>query len=264
MDWLSNISVFLHVAKTRSFTEAGRLLGVSSSAVGKSIARLEERLETRLFHRSTRSITLTAEGASFLERCRRIVAEAEAAEFDLCKSSNAPRGKLRVSLPQVHGLVIRTGSPGDSRLVARSLGQFRLVLVGTPEYFRERGVPQAPADLANHGCLRHTFHNTGKFEHWPLRRAVDAPEPLLPTRFVSTSIEAVDHAVRSGLGIACLPDFMVREAVARGELQQVLDEHLEHSGTFWLLWPASRHTAAKLRVFIDHLCARLFPANRGQ
>ncbi|MGY1448675.1 LysR family transcriptional regulator [Pseudomonas chlororaphis] len=299
MDWLSNISVFLHVAKTRSFTEAGRLLGVSSSAVGKSIARLEERLETRLFHRSTRSITLTAEGASFLERCRRIVAEAEAAEFDLCKSSSAPRGKLRVSLPQVHGLVmpvlvefmqrypqieldieltdrivdvveegfdavIRTGSPGDSRLVARSLGQFRLVLVGTPEYFRERGVPQAPADLANHGCLRHTFHNTGKFEHWPLRRAVDAPEPLLPTRFVSTSIEAVDHAVRSGLGIACLPDFMVREAVARGELQQVLDEHLEHSGTFWLLWPASRHTAAKLRVFIDHLCARLFPANRGQ
>lgn len=91
MDWLSNISVFLHVAKTRSFTEAGRLLGVSSSAVGKSIARLEERLETRLFHRSTRSITLTAEGASFLERCRRIVAEAEAAEFDLCKSST-PRG----------------------------------------------------------------------------------------------------------------------------------------------------------------------------
>ncbi|MGE7956075.1 LysR family transcriptional regulator [Pseudomonas sp. NPDC089530] len=299
MDWLSNVSVFVQVAETRSFTEAGRLLGVSSSAVGKSIARLEERLETRLFHRSTRSVTLTAEGAGFLERCRRIIAEVEAAEFDLCQSSSAPRGKLRVSLPQVHGLVmpmlvefmqrfpqieldvdltdrmvdvveegfdavVRTGNPKDSRLMARPLGQFRLVLVGTPEYFRDHGVPQTPADLANHGCLRHTFHTTGKLEPWPLRRVVDAPEPLLPTRLVSTSIEALEQAARRGLGIACLPDFMVHEAVARGELQRVLDAHLEHSGTFWVLWPSSRHAAAKLRVFVDHLCARLFPVNRGQ
>ncbi|AKA23727.1 LysR family transcriptional regulator [Pseudomonas chlororaphis] len=299
MDWLSSISVFVQVAETRSFTEAGRLLGVSSSAVGKSIARLEERLETRLFHRSTRSVTLTAEGAGFLERCRRILAEVEAAEFDLCKSASAPRGKLRISLPQVHGLVmpvlvdfmqrypqieldidltdrmvdvveegfdavVRTGNPKDSRLMARQLGQFRLVLVGTPAYFRERGVPQTPADLANHDCLRHTFHATGKLEPWPLRRSLDGPEPLLPTRLVSTSIEALEYVVRRDQGIACLPDFMVREAVARGELQRVLDTHLEHSGVFWVLWPSSRHAAAKLRVFIDHLCERLFPANQGQ
>lgn len=299
MDWLGSISVFVQVVETRSFTEAGRLLGVSSSAVGKSIARLEERLATRLFHRSTRSITLTSEGSCFLEHCRRIVTEAEAAEFDLCQSSLAPRGRLRVSLPQVHGLVmpvlvefmrlypeieldidlsdrmvevveegfdavVRTGTPRDSRLMARPLGHFRLVLVATPDYFHRHGVPRFPADLASHGCLRHTFHNTGKLEPWPLKRAGDASEPLLPTRFVSTSIEALEHAARSGLGIACLPDFMVHEAVARGELQRVLDDHLEHSGTFWVLWPSSRHAAAKLRVFIDHLCARLLPANRGQ
>src|SRR5471030_3120332 len=83
MDSLSGISMFVQVAETRSFTEAGRLLGVSSSAVGKSIARIEDRLGVRLFHRSTRSITLTAEGTLFLERCRRILGELEAAEAEL-------------------------------------------------------------------------------------------------------------------------------------------------------------------------------------
>jgi DNA-binding transcriptional LysR family regulator len=299
MDWLGSISVFVQVAELRSFTEAGRVLGVSSSAVGKSIARLEERLQTRLFHRSTRSIALTAEGAGFLQHCRRIVAEAESAEFGLCNLSKKAQGKLRVSLPQVHGLVmpvlaefmalypqieldidltdrlvdvveegfdvvVRTGTPKDSRLIARKLGQFRLVLVGTPGYFQARGVPETPADLAAHACLRHVFHSTGKLEPWPLRSGPEDGEVVLPTRFTSTSIEAVDHAVRSGLGIACLPDFMVHRAVVAGTLQCVLDDYLEHRGDFWILWPSSRHAASKLRVFIDHLCARLFPATEGQ
>lgn len=299
MDSLGSISVFVQVADTRSFTEAGRLLGVSSSAVGKSVARLEERLAVRLFHRSTRSITLTAEGALYLERCRRILAEVEAAEFELCSAASAPRGKLRISVPQVHGLVmpvltefmrlypdieldvdlsdrmvdvveegfdavVRTGNPKDSRLMARQLGCFRLVLVATPEYFAEQGVPRAVEDLARHACLRHTLHATGKLEPWPLPRLADGSEPLLPTRFVTTSIEAVHHVVQQGLGIACLPDFMVREAVEQGRLQRVLDDCLEYSGTFWMLWPSSRHAAAKLRVFIDHLCVRLFPVNDGQ
>ncbi|WP_047287956.1 LysR family transcriptional regulator [Pseudomonas protegens] len=299
MDWLGSIPVFMQVAETRSFTEAGRLLRVSSSAVGKSIARLEERLETRLFHRTTRSISLTAEGAGFLERCRRIVAEVEAAEFQLCDSSSAPVGKLRVSAPQVHGLlmpvlaefmqrypqieldidlsdrmvdvveegfdlVVRTGHPKDSRLLARQLGRFRMVLVGSPGYFQQRGVPHTPQELRSHSCLRHTFHHTGKLEAWPFKIQADAPEPVLPTRLTSSSIEAVEHAARSGLGIACLPDFMVQAAVRRGELQTVLDPYLEHNGAFWVLWPSSRHAAAKLRVLIEHLSERLFPANSGQ
>src|ERR1700692_3339320 len=93
MDSLSGISMFVQVAETRSFTEAGRLLGVSSSAVGTSIARTEERLGVRLFHRSTRSITLTAEGALFLERCRRILGEVEAAAAELSDTAGRPRGR---------------------------------------------------------------------------------------------------------------------------------------------------------------------------
>ncbi|QHD00462.1 LysR family transcriptional regulator [Pseudomonas sp. S04] len=299
MDSLGSISVFVQVADVRSFTEAGRVLGISSSAVGKSIARLEERLTVRLFHRSTRSITLTAEGALYLERCRRILAEVEAAEFELCSAASAPKGKLRISVPQVHSLVmpvltefmqrypeieldidltdrmvdvveegfdavVRTGNPKDSRLMARALGRFRQVLVGTPEYFAEHGTPHVPQDLATHGCLRHTFHASGKLEPWPLHGEEDGSDPVLTTRFISTSIEALFHVVQQGLGIACLPDFMVREAVAQGRLVRVLDAHLEHQGTFWILWPSSRYAAAKVRVFIDHLGARLFPLNDGQ
>lgn len=295
MDSLGSLSVFVQVAETRSFTAAGRALGVSSSAVGKSIARMEERLGVRLFHRSTRSITLTSEGALFLERSRRILAEIEAAEQELTEASAIPRGKLRISVPQVRGLlmpvlsdfmraypdieldvdfsdrmvdvieegfdaVIRTGKPEDSRLMARHLGHYQLVLVGTPGYFDLYGTPQRPQDLNNHACLRHKFCATGKLEAWPLRHVPGAVEPTLRTPLVSTTIESLNYVVLEGLGIACLPDYMVNQFVRQGRLQRVLDDYLEHRGSFWMLWPASRHASAKLRVFIDHMCAGLFPA----
>ncbi|QLG92542.1 LysR family transcriptional regulator [Pseudomonas yamanorum] len=296
MDSLGSISVFVLVAETRSFTDAGRVLGVSSSAVGKSIARIEERLGVRLFHRSTRSITLTGEGALFLERSRRILAEVEAAEQELTQAAATPRGKLRISLPQVRGLlmpvltdfmraypdieldvdfsdrmvdvieegfdaVVRTGKPEDSRLMARLLGHFSLVLVGSPDYFAQHGVPLGPQDLNDHACLRHKFCATGKLEAWPLRPEPGTPEPVLRASLVSTTIESLMHVAHEGLGIACLPDFMVRESVEQGRLQRVLDDYVEHSGSFWMLWPSSRHASAKLRVFIDHMCDQLFPAD---
>ena len=108
MDSLGSLNAFVQAAEARSFTLAGRQLGVSSSAIGKAVARMEERLGVRLFHRSTRRITLTAEGALFLERCRRIFAEIEAAELELSQTHEAPRGTLRVSLPLVGMLMMPT------------------------------------------------------------------------------------------------------------------------------------------------------------
>lgn len=105
MDSLGSMSVFVQVAETRSFTQAGRLMGVSSSAVGKSIARMEQRLGVRLFHRSTRSITLTAEGALFLERSRRILAEVEAAEQELTEAATTPPWQIAHQLAPGQGPV---------------------------------------------------------------------------------------------------------------------------------------------------------------
>lgn len=295
MDVLSGIEYFVQAAETRSFSAAGRNLGVSSSAVGKSVARLETRLGVRLLHRSTRSITLTAEGVLFLERCRRILSEVEAAELELSEIHTEPKGKLRVSFPLVGQLVmpvltsfmhryplieldvdfsdrmvdvieegfdavIRTGEPADSRLMSRPLGNYSLVLVASLEYLSQHGHPQTPADLVDHACLQHKFPSTGKYEAWPLRAVGNETTPTLNTAMVCNTSEALIAVTRAGLGIACLPDFMVREAISKGELVTVLNEHIEHQGTFRMLWPSSKHLAPKLRVFIDFMVEELFKA----
>lgn len=294
MDSLSGFTVFVQVAETRSFVAAGRLLGVSASAVGKRVARLEEKLGVRLFHRSTRSVTLTAEGTLFLERSRRILTEIEAAEQELSQASAMPRGRLRVSLPLVSSLVlpvlgdfmaaypeieldldftdrmvdvieegfdavVRTGSPADSRLTARRLGAFRSLLVASPDYLVQRGVPRTPSDLLGHACLHYRYPNSGKLEAWPLRRAPGEPELPLPTTMICNNIETrVCFALR-GRGIACLPDFAIREPLADGRLLPVLPDHVERTGIFHILWPASRHPSPKVRVLVEFLVARVFP-----
>lgn len=290
MDNLGTLGVFVQAADTRSFTAAGRRLGLSPSAVGKAIARLEERLAVRLFHRSTRTITLTPEGALFLERCRRILSEIEAAELELAQTQEVPRGRLRVSLPIVGVLmmptigafmraypdieldldftdrlvdvidegfdaVVRAGELSDSRLMSRVLGTFRLMLVASPAYLRTRGVPQTPADLAGHACLHHRYATSGTLEPWPFHpgMAVD-----LPSAMVVNTIEPLIDLAEQGLGIACLPDFALRRQLADGTLVTVLADHTAHRGSFRLLWPSSRHLSPKLRVFVDFMAERLF------
>lgn len=296
MDSLNGFVVFVQVAETRSFVAAGRLLGVSASAVGKSVVRLEEKLGVRLFHRSTRSVTLTAEGTLFLERSRRILAEIEAAELELSQASTAPRGRLRVSLPLVSSLVlpvlaefmreypeieldldftdrmvdvieegfdavVRTGEPTDSRLTARRLGAFRSVLVASPGYLKLRGTPQVPADLLLHTCLHYRFPSSGKLEPWALRQEPGAAELQLPTSMICNNIETRLCFALQGLGIAYLPDFAIREPLADGRLQSILADHVERTGVFHILWPASKHPSPKVRALVDFLCARVFPAS---
>ncbi|WP_207460218.1 LysR family transcriptional regulator [Azospirillum sp. SYSU D00513] len=297
MDSLNGFVVFVQVAETRSFVAAGRLLGVSASAVGKSVARLEEKLGVRLFHRSTRSVTLTAEGTLFLERSRRILAEIEAAEMELSQVTAAPRGRLRVSLPLVSSLmlpvlgefmreypeieldldftdrmvdvieegfdaVVRTGNPTDSRLTTRRLGSFRSLLVASPDYLARRGTPEVPADLLRHSCLHYRFPNSGKLETWPLRQQPGEPELQLPTSMICNNIETRVCFALQGLGIAYLPDFSIREPLADGRLQPILDGHVERTGVFHVLWPASKHPSPKVRALVDFLHARVFAASK--
>ena len=293
MDSLNTLNVFVQVADTRSFVAAGRLLGVSASAVGKSIVRIEERLGVRLFHRSTRSITLTAEGALFLERCRRILAEMEAAQAELSQTAAAPRGRLKVSLPLVgepflpvmaqfkkafpevdldltfsdrqvdvveegFDAVVRSGNSPDSRLTSRRLGSYRMILVGSPDYFAERGVPQYPNELARHSCIQFRFPNTGKLQSWPVNLTDGDSELNLPTSMVCNNLEARICFAMQGVGIAYLPDFSIKQWLECGKLVPVLED-CSQEGVFQIMWPSGRHPAPKLRVFIDFLNQHLFP-----
>lgn len=295
MDSLNALNAFVQAAEARSFTAAGRKLGVSSSAIGKAVARLEERLGVQLLHRSTRTITLTPEGTRFLERCRRIFCEIENAELEIAQTQNAPRGKLRISMPIVGMLmmptlsafmraypeieldldftdrrvdvidegfdaVVRSGEVSDSRLMSRTLGEFRLQLVGAPGYFAQRGTPQKPDDLNAHACLHHRYVTSGKLERWPLRQGRKNIEPDLPITAVLSTIEPLIYLAEHGFGIACLPDFAIRRQLADGTLVSVLDRYTHHAGIFRLLWPSSRHPSPKLRVFVDFMVQHLFAA----
>jgi len=293
VDSLSGLLAFVRAAETRSYVAAGERLGVSASAVGKSVARLEDKLGIRLLNRSTRRISLTEEGALFFERCQRIVGEIEEAEAELSRLTDAPRGRLRVSVPAVgyrmlmpilpeftrrypdieldfdfndrmidviaEGMdaVIRSGDFGNSLLKARKLGSFRFVLVGAPAYFADRGAPCNPEDLRQHDCLRYRFPTTGLLQDWKLGSKETDPPLQLPGTLTFNSVEALISAAVGGMGIAYLPDFAVRESLAAGTLTLVLDEHLTDGGRFSILWPSSRHLLPKLRVFVDFLAERL-------
>lgn len=294
MDSLNGFVVFVQVAEARSFVGAGRLLGISASAVGKSVARLEQRLGVRLFHRSTRSIALTAEGQKFLERSRRILDEIEAAEGELSQATSTPRGRLRVSLPLVSSLVlpvladfmrkypeieldldfsdrlvdivdegfdavVRTGQPVDSRLTARLLGEFDRMLVASPAYLDQHGTPTTPQDLAKHRCLHYRYAHSGKLEAWPLPPAPDGREIALPTSMICNNIETRVCFALQGRGIAWLPDFAIRDLLTAGRLVPVLPTDVHSRGAFHVLWPAGRHITPKVRVLVDFLVERVFP-----
>jgi DNA-binding transcriptional LysR family regulator len=294
MESLGSLDVFVRAGESRSFTAVGQQLGISASAVSKAIARLEEHLGVRLFHRSTRTISLTPEGALFLERCRRILCEVESAEAELLQTQSAPQGKLRISLPSVGTLfmlklaafqrrypdvvldidcsdrlvevieegfdaVIRTGEPSDSRLMARVLGAYRRVIVGAPDYFQRAGLPQQPEDLADHACLLYRYPTTGKTDVWPLSRDGKPLAMDLSGSMVTNSLDPQICFAEQGLGIACVPDIAVRRQMDEGKLITVLDDYNQDRTTFRILWPSSRHLSPKIRVFVDFIVQNLFP-----
>jgi DNA-binding transcriptional LysR family regulator len=296
VDSLSGIASFVRAAETLSFAAAARSLGVSPSAVGKNVARLEHAMGVRLFQRSTRRVQLTAEGALFFERCRRVLDELQDAQAMLSEATQAPRGRLKVSLPAVGyrillphlsefrerypdieleldfsdnlvdlieegvDVAIRSGSLPDSRLVARRLGPFCFVLCASPAYLERRGVPKAVAALEQHDCIHYRFVTTGKLMPWLLAtESAGTPLRLRPA-LTCNNMEAVLQAAVDGHGVAYMPDFLVRDALDDGRLRTVLDGEGSYRGQFWAVWASSRHLTPKIRVFVDFIATRLFPA----
>lgn len=293
MDNLNGIVAFVRTADTLSFVAAARHLGISASAVGKTIAKLERSLGVRLFHRTTRRVTLTEEGRRFYESCQRILDELRDAEAMLSQAAQTPRGRLRVSLPVIgyrfllpvlpafgarypeieldldfndrlvdvvdggFDAVIRSGALTDSSLMSRRLGPFRFVLCASPDYAARFGLPRSLADLARHRCVRYRFPTTGKLQPWTLEHDGTEP-PNLGAAMTCNNMEALRGAVIAGFGIGFMPDFLAREALECGSLVTVLENHTIAPGQFSILWPSNRQLMPKLRVFVDFMCEQLF------
>lgn len=291
MDSLVGITSFVTAAEHLSFVAAGRALGISPSAVGKNIAKLEASLGVRLFQRTTRRVVLTDEGAQFHQRCRRILDDLQDAQAMMQHAAEAPRGILRIGLPTIgyrfllpvlpefHRLypeiqldldfndrlvdvieenldaVIRSGALSDSSLMSRRLGGFSFVLCASPAYLERRGTPEGLKDLAGHSAVRYRFPTTGKLQEWSQGdEVIVAP----PTVITCSNMEAVRIAAIEGLGIAFVPDFLARDALANGALVEILADRAIPPGQFSILWPSSKHLSPKLRAFVDFVSGRLF------
>lgn len=289
---MNGIELFVQVARQGSLVAAGRQLGLSASAVGKGLQRLEQRLGARLVHRSTRRLALTAEGQQYLARCLRILDEVDAAERELQQGLAAPSGRLKVGVPHESGLltphlagfmraypqvaldldysdrlvdvigegfdvVVRGGEPGDSRLAGRKLGGYHMLLAASPAYLQEYGAPRSATDLARHRCLHYRFPSSGKLLPWPLVLA-DGEEAEPPVSASCNTGEALIELAERGMGIVCMPDFSIRRELASGELLALETPQVQRSGNLYLLWPATPAMPPRLRAFIDYMAANVF------
>ncbi|WP_437928543.1 LysR family transcriptional regulator [Sorangium sp. So ce291] len=294
MESLSALGVVIEVVDRGSFAAAGRALGVSASAVGKSITRLEERVGARLFQRTSRSLRLTPEGERFVERCRRILAEVGAAEAELAEANGEPRGTLRISVPVAGGpfrsvladfqeaypsvvleiestnryvdlvregfdAAIRSGALEDSTLTARYLGAFRALLVGSPEYLARRGTPRRPRDLARHDLLQLRLSTSGRLHALTVREPADSAPRFARTSVVANNLDLLIHFAVRGRGLAYVADMLIRDELEAGTLVPVLADQVGAPVACHVVWPEAKHVPPKLRVFIDHLAEHLLP-----
>lgn len=278
------IDEFTAVAEQASFSAAAKRLGLSTSAVSREIAKLEDRLQTRLLNRTTRRVELTDAGRDFLDRCRRLIDERDEALAAVQPDDSAPRGLLRMTCSVSYGerfvapavnrfarahpelsieldldnrlrdlvgdgydLAVRFGHLTDSRLIARRLASRRLILCASPDYLARRGAPRALSELPAHDLL------TGSSEHWRFTDGGRETTLRPQGRWRCNSGAAVLDAALQGLGLCQLPDFYVTGPLASGALVALLPEHRPPDEGVWAVYPHRRHAPPKVRLMIDHL-----------
>lgn len=294
---LGAIQAFVLVAEAGSFAAGAKALGMTRSAASKAVARLESHLGVRLLHRTTRSLSLTADGQAFHERCLRILQDLGEAETSVRQDRLVPRGTLRLTVSEAYGRIvilpflkvvleewpqlavevnfsdrlvdlveegfdlgIRLGTlPVDAQLVARPLTWTRPGLYAAPAHLQAQGMPQQVDDLSH--CARLIYGLRPASTAWHLQRhdAADAREVVVdgPARLRFDSGEALHQAALAGMGIAFLPDFLVEHDLRAGRLVQVLPGVGGGEIPIQVVYPHRRHLAARVRLFVDRLAHSL-------
>ncbi|WP_157670205.1 LysR family transcriptional regulator [Chitinibacter sp. GC72] len=290
---LPDMAVFVRVVECGSFSAAAKELGVSASAVSRQIARLERALSVRLLERSTRSLRLSDAGHAALSRCQAMLAAGQDALNVSEQYMTAPQGRVRLGVPrgfaravlqpmitpllhkhagiELHlvvtdrvldplddeiDLVIRIGDQPPPGLIGIPLQQVTQVLCASPAYLAAHGTPQTPQDLLEHPCI--CLGETPVDHRWRLSRGAEEVTVAVRGALKVNHSEMRLNAALDGIGIASLPDFTARAALADGRLIRVLPDWqlgTSYAGMAYLLYPAHRYLPPKLRCVIDELVA---------
>jgi DNA-binding transcriptional LysR family regulator len=284
------LAEFVETARGGSFTAAGLRLGLTASAVGKGVSRLEERIGTKLLHRTTRRLTLTSEGEAYFETCITVLGELDSVEQSLATGRASPVGKVRIDVPAAFGrrhvlpvltalsrahrgldfvvmfsertikvvdersdLVVRIGAlDDDADLVARRLGTQRVIICASPDYINAHGRPLQAAELASRDCII-GWRRTAR-PTW-LLRGTDGKiqRQEVHVRHEFSDGDAMLDAVLAGCGLCQLPTWLIAEHLRSGRLVEVLEQFAGAEMPIHAVWPKSRYVHPKLRVVVEAL-----------
>ena len=296
MDSVAGMRVFARVVEAGSFSAAGRQIGAVPSSISRQIGELETTLGARLFHRTTRKLSLTEAGRLYYERAQEILVAVDEAKLAVSEIGGAPSGILRLTAPAslarlhlaaalaafharypaVHvvlsasdrvadlfegefDVAIRVGRLRDSSLIARKIGEGRRVMCASPAYLARAGVPALPEELAAHNCL--TFRTHPGTNVWGFRTPRVTANVRVSGSLYADSGEALCAAAVAGLGLVLVPEWLVGLDLDEGRLVHVLPEHevVPAASPLYALYPHQRHLPPKVRAFIDFLAERFAP-----
>lgn len=288
---LGSIELFCLAAEAGSFTAAAQLAGVTPAAVSRSILRLEKRLGSRLFARTTRSIRLTEAGRNFFLQCSQALTQLVEAQQEVMGAQTSPSGQLRISLPTTYGhhrilpllpkfralypdvtvdihlgnrnidfvgegydLAIRVRAQPDSTMVARLLEDAELVVVASPEYLKKAGTPHTLEDLVQHECIQFELPSSGRRISW-LFQENGLDREVISDGGYSCSDDVLGGVTlaKHGAGVFQTYKFIVEKELADGSLVEVLQPYAGRSRPYTLLYPHGRYVPQRVRAFVDFL-----------
>ena len=292
LDRLMAMTVFVKVVEQGSFARAAERMNMSTSAVSRHVAELEAHLDTRLLNRTTRRISITESGQAFYERTLQLLADLEEAEAAASGNNAKPRGTIRLTCSINFGvphlapaisafqarypevlfdvsasdrfvdlveegldLAIRIGDLGNPNLIARKIGQMRLITCASPAYLKRHGTPKRPEDLVTHNCL--TYEYSPVKNQWPfLDRQGNDLKIHVKGSVHANNGEMLASLAAEGIGIAHEPDFIADPFLKAGRLVAILARYQPAPYNIYAVYPSRRHLSAKVRAFLDFLVVR--------
>lgn len=288
MDLFACMRAFIAVADAGQFAAASDRLGLSRAMASRQVIDLEAHLGVRLLNRTTRRVSLTEQGVSYLERCRDILASIEEAEQEASTQASEPIGRLRVSAPvslgashiapqvaafaalhprvsidlvlndrvvdlvdEGYDVAIRVGRLSESSLIARRIGEMRLVCCASPAYLAAHGRPTRPEELAQHECILYSYASMRST--WPLPSSQSQVGIKVSSRISSNNGAAICEMAINGLGIILQPDFIVAPYLRSGSLALLFADRPLESVGIYAVYQSRKHLPVRLRLFLNHL-----------